>query len=1699
MPRSSIPASNVSSALRLAFAALVASACDHAFVEDDVAAGARAPGSAVGLPQLDVRVAPLPLVNCAYAALEGRLAWTVPAGATAVVTQDPRTLMVLVNGVSCAPEGSGGMVKRLSLAVGADAELLFDHGVGGRVFLPGSGSARTRVESAPGVAIGAEGAYTLGVRGTARADVVTLGATGVSIGADAFREIAWNTRPSAITVATDAGNDVVSGLGGRGTGGALDVRLEVHGGAGQDNLGGGLAADLLDGGEGADSFTTAPEADGADVYLGGPGADRMSYANTAVTAMRVHDGRWHTALGDVPGDCAGRKPAGTTCDPATLDPLGRFGVLVTTGAVRGDDGLWRPVSTPLANPDVEAERCRLGSATRYDARLKREVKTRAWTRRAVATDGELLALGSGRIVDITDAGCAARFALAGGATGPGAAPGDPKALWCLESLVTEGDVFEGVEAVTGTAGKDVMQGGGCDAVSLFGAGGDDVLYPGLGNEGGQVNGGPGDDLLLLGLRSAGGANGATLFAGGGGADLALCPGCEAGLVVSFDGKANDGFRAASGLPVGYAAVTPCRVPGRQAGLDGDNVLDDVEAVQGGSGDDLLIGDNRTRLLGGGLHGVDVIYGGSGREYLFAGALAEGADLPLGALATPSRLGRGWAVLLGHFRGSTALTPTPAAWPTLPLNARAAGRSGKAILCGGRGHDTLLGASGRDWLFGGDQDDVLFGAGGDDVLSGGTGEDWLEGGEGDDLLSGGGGADLSFCTAESPDDAVIDTVDSVCVRRDDPSEVYVGEGWGRLAVQPALCNRAPRGTEDLTVALSGFPQFHGCAQAALPETAFHGPAAPADACADAPEGPGLSPGVGRPQCGDQPSTPRASPRDYAFWYWPGNHKPSEAPGISRLMHFLTGHYALTLDEETGDIGRFGVLDGPVSAEEALGTPVATIDALPAADLSLVAGLGETRVTATQFLGGNANTTARARLIDGGRVANRVDIPTVRYAADPTYTGAFEIVSQPRHVVFTHTVTSSAWQAGEAALARIVLSGDAVTSLTNVSWLVPERAVELVDEDGRGWVFIVHDAPDGDTRLDFADGVLEASRTRPLASGAQLSVSLLALRRDAVTADELALYLAPDATVDVAYTLLDQHGQPVSNHEVAWNERLGAFEVPLQSLQAAGGPNGANYDTNPAMHNWYGRHRLTFDPKGRAGLAVPLALFGSNRLAWYIVGGAFMFRDAAGEPIGVPIQISKNWHNFYWYHLYAQPTLVGSAPTTVELTVASSRWGETYAASHAQLSLVGWSDGATGHWDESAIGAFGESVTYDPDQTLGRAMVDDVRPLLVLAGQRWNWTGNVGGADFLRYSALASPTVRRRMARVRTLHVANGPNLTDVLYHGLSSDGRIEGRVRVQMGRTDDLVRVYYHLDYLFLQDVTYSRLAFFQMAADSYGDNTFTRYAYGDADGARVDAPVPNHGTTGYARTEDRGIPLAGESPWVGLYAATPRPDDTLKEHIARIGIVIRDFHADIGGVTLTTPHINLNRTWNGNLSQVAFELGLPYVDGAPWCGEACQGQTTFVPAGSRVRATLEYVVPPADKALYYGASDYLTAMPAQDFTTNAMMVALANGNRLEVETHVGQVRRVHPVEIDVAPGGLAASLTLTGGLGYVPMTFHGLARHDGWHLERREADLWVRVDQSVRGQDYWQARFAPETGRWSLTFNVPNTGPTDYRLVWVRP
>ena len=154
-----------------------------------------------------------------------------------------------------------------------------------------------------------------------------------------------------------------------------------------------------------------------------------------------------------------------------------------------------------------------------------------------------------------------------------------------------------------------------------------------------------------------------------------------------------------------------------------------------------------------------------------------------------------------------------------------------------------------------------------------------------------------------------------------------------------------------------------------------------------------------------------------------------------------------------------------------------------------------------------------------------------------------------------------------------------------------------------------------------------------------------------------------------------------------------------------------------------------------------------------------------------------------------------------------------------------------------------------------------------------------------------------------------------------------------------------------------------------------------------------------------------------------------------------------------------------------------------------QQQSRQVP--QLLTASLEYLIPPSDKAAYYGISDYLTELPAESFQSTEMMLKLAENNKLILDCTIGTVIQAQPPELQAETGNTAVEFTLTGGLGYTPITVHGLSQPNGWQLQQNG----VPVNQAVEGNDYWQAYSNADTGTFSLFYNVQNRGTNTYRLI----
>ncbi|HYO09460.1 MAG TPA: calcium-binding protein [Tepidisphaeraceae bacterium] len=145
--------------------------------------------------------------------------------------------------------------------------------------------------------------------------------------------------------------------------------------------------------------------------------------------------------------------------------------------------------------------------------------------------------------------------------------------------------------VTGGSGNDTIRGGsGSDL--LAGAAGNDSITGAGGND--TVSGGDGNDILIGGSPVLLTSDGKDTFQGGGGAgDYADYGFRSNNLVLTLDGKANDG-----------------------AGAEGDLIGADVEYAIGGRGNDLLVGNAGVNLLAGG-GGADTLKGGGGNDQIVA--------------------------------------------------------------------------------------------------------------------------------------------------------------------------------------------------------------------------------------------------------------------------------------------------------------------------------------------------------------------------------------------------------------------------------------------------------------------------------------------------------------------------------------------------------------------------------------------------------------------------------------------------------------------------------------------------------------------------------------------------------------------------------------------------------------------------------------------------------------------------------------------------------------------------------------------------------------------------------------------------------------------------------------------------------------------------------------------------------------------------
>jgi Ca2+-binding RTX toxin-like protein len=377
-----------------------------------------------------------------------------------------------------------------------------------------------------------------------------------------------NGGDGADTITGSPGGDVLNG-------GSGDDKLD--GGPGDDSINGGSENDTMNGGDGNDRFDGFPfEALGDDTMNGGPGDDTYAVAIRVVAGFTDGADTFNGGAGvDTADYSSSDMPVSLTLDGLPND-----------GYLNEGDNIGRDVENLVGG---SAGDTLVGS-------------DEANVISGGGGDDLVRAMGGDDQIDGgTDAGSDTLDGGAGNDTATGG-PGD--------------------DQIDGGAGDDTLGGsGGSD--TLNGGDGTDTMSGGAGID--SMTGGAGDDTMN-GADAAGiGADGADTIHGdagadrisGGGGDDTIDGGAGPDVMSGGDGTDTADYRAETKT----VTVTIDDAPNDGAPGERDNVMSDVENVNGGDLNSTMIGTAAPNTLVGG-SGEDYADGAGGADQLQSGRAAD---------------------------------------------------------------------------------------------------------------------------------------------------------------------------------------------------------------------------------------------------------------------------------------------------------------------------------------------------------------------------------------------------------------------------------------------------------------------------------------------------------------------------------------------------------------------------------------------------------------------------------------------------------------------------------------------------------------------------------------------------------------------------------------------------------------------------------------------------------------------------------------------------------------------------------------------------------------------------------------------------------------------------------------------------------------------------------------------------------------------
>ncbi len=756
---------------------------------------------------------------------------------------------------------------------------------------------------------------------------------------------------------------------------------------------------------------------------------------------------------------------------------------------------------------------------------------------------------------------------------------------------------------------------------------------------------------------------------------------------------------------------------------------------------------------------------------------------------------------------------------------------------------------------------------------------------------------------------------------------------------------------------------------------------------------------------------ATTDDYTYTCWPNGWRKNANDRSTDIFGVETNHYGFTLD--VADFRKVGLgrLSNPAGYEQALRHKAKKLEQLPPAELLIEIEVDGMRYRAKACKAGQEKGVkhlSHVRLWESGRYVQHYDFLGLDFRN-----------AKGDRLACDATLDLVAWPAS-LTFNLIVSAGQSYDKAT--------LRLGLKSEAGN-WQqkFAVQEGWEQGQQKSL-------SMTCPISSGGSV---------------------APTTNISVRTA----GGQSIP---VRFDEQKNCYVAPVTRLKRS-------WKTGYTDIRDYDDFRITVEPSGSTE-AVPFLL--DMRPPANITGLCPILCDEDGRPTGIPVQLSKNWHHqAMGSYLMAYTLLPVDKATTYTLRVVYGFYGALPSASHAQLSLIGYSEkGGNGRWDQLAIGCWGETICFDMDMSLVDVAITDIRMLMArngTGGKKWSWTDAGWGGDWLNLQEGRQD--KYFWTDLKTAYLAHGPCLTHVEYDGYYGANReVDFSAQVQTLRTDDYSRTFQKLSYTFTRDVSAKKIWLYKLGR-THGYRT-PRLAYGNIDGLIQEQDVPDNLERDQLFLDK--VELTGPGPyWVAFLGATETANRRAKPNGYR-ALIIRQYNAVVDGKTYTNPTVS-SPVYTANPTNLDIELLPP------------AGILKFS-KGDRIDLDLELITLPRQADDYYGPNEsfrkHLTENPISWKTTYRE----AQGNDLAVAVSGGTELQNYPLVIRAQEPEV--TVNIKGGVGMVPIRFENLKSCQGYGLHRIVDDRRIELDQAVHGHDFWQTDYDAATETYKMSFNLPLDG-----------